>query len=296
MDTIQIPYPDSKIFKYQQSIQAPARSVVQSQAMFILERVDYENGIFAYFKGCPFPQKGFPFPEALYAVNAIKRITIEGIKSIGKYDILPIIGFIFTPKKYKIKSIEKKIGAYTNGAGKFLDPYYLKPEYYSTFCKEMRKFIITLLTVYGIDRQITTDFSDVFTTLVDYDNAYRLRAEDIFSETTKESLKNPRKEIKRLLDIMSEREPISSVTDKYKSLWNIMKWLLYIPSFKKAYRKAWGEMKIENLQLDEADRHHVLLWSDYNFLGKSIEERIQMYIDYYGSEDKLPPRIITQPT
>ena len=298
-EQITIPYPDSKIFKYQNNIHTPAQSVVQPQAMFVLERVDYEDGILAYFKGCPFPQKGFPFPEALYAVNAIKRITIEGIKSIGKFDILPIIGFILTPKKYKIQSLEIKMKAYINGAGKFLDPYYLKPQYYSMFCKEMRKFMVALLTTYGIGMQIAEDFSDVFVTLVDYDNAYRLRAEDILSETTKGSLKNPAQELKRLIEIMYYREceigGEKTVPKKFDALFKILKYCLLNPSFRKAYKQAWEGMEIKNLQLDEADRHHVLLWSDYNFLGKPIDERIQMYIDFYGSEDKLPPRVMAQP-
>lgn len=269
----------------------------QKQSMFILDRVEYpeEGGIFAYFQGTPYPAKGFPFPEALYAVNAVKRNTLSQLKSIINKDALNLfVGFALMRKKTKIRFLTRAMDEYAVSSSRLLDACYVKERYWSVFCKEMNRFIVNFLVAFGINELTAKNFAEVLTTIVDYDNAYRFRAEDIFSETSYEQLlAHPADEVARLIKILGEREPAQQNTDKFGLIGKMIRLGMWIPSVRKAFLSALKEMDITKLQYDEADRYHVLLWSDYNFLGKPIEERMKMYYAFHA--EKLPPRLMYNP-
>lgn len=294
--TLNIPYPPDKVFKYRKNRVAPAQEVMQQQqAMFIFERMDYPEtgGQYAYFEGVPYPSKGHPFPEAIYAMNAAKRLTKLGIDFFAQKKVFfSLLGFVISP--YKKFIITRLLSSYTEACRMFITPYVIE-EHYSTPCtNEIMGFIRGFLLDLGIDSQVATDFAEAFSMQIEYDNAYRLRIEDTMSETTKERLlENPRKEIKRLITIISEREPAWYNTDKFKAAAKILGILLYVPKIRRAFNNNLKASNFANFQLDEADRYHVLLWADYNFLGKPIEERIEMYKERH--KDGMPRRILYTP-
>lgn len=315
--TFNIPYPPQQIFKYRGNIQAPAAAVMnQEQSMFVLQRVDIppSGGIFAYFEGVEHPTKGFPFPEAMYATNFCKKILKGVIAVIAQKDnAKEFLAFILSSKKNKIRKISRALEQYQQVAFYILQPYYLKDIHNSLFTLEIRKFILTFLQIIGIAEDLATRSAETISTLIQYDNAYTLRAQDTLSETTKQAmLANPRAEIKRLMKIIAEREPTygkqalstddgiklqkqeeGTTYNRFEQIARLVSWALYIPSIKKAFRKSLEQSEFKNFQLDDADRYHVLLWADYNFLGKPIEERVKMYEEIH--KNGFPRRITYKP-
>ena len=43
------------------------------------------------------------------------------------------------------------------------------------------------------------------------------------------------------------------------------------------FRNALKECEFSNFQYDDINRHFVKHWTGYNFFGKTIEERVEMY-------------------
>lgn len=233
-----------------------------------------------WFRDCPYPLKGFPFPQALYAVNVSKRIFLEGMKIPGKIKWYSPISFLTALLDF-----------YTNTARRIVEPFLLSESNYSPLSGELWKFIETFLKELGVNADSSRGFAEVFSFNIQSDNAYYLRIEDLLSETTKEDLlKNPTKEMKRLIGISYEREEFKMNADKFSQASKILRFLFWIPRVKRSFKKALQESEFENFQWDESDVYHTLLWGDYKFRGIPIEIRQQDYINYHTKNPPFPPR------
>lgn len=96
----------------------------------------------------------------------------------------------------------------------------------------------------------------------EFDDAYRFRGQDMLGELKKENLNNPRKELKRLLDIAIRREGYVDLKDKYRRL------KLLLDLVPRKYLKKVGhvleELNLDLIRLDEDD----LEWAkpkNYNY-------------------------------
>ncbi len=288
---------------YEQAITNPADQTVAAQknVTYLTERIEATpNGIMRYNKGMLFPEKGWPTPEAMWNCNIVKRVLMGALLGLlHQYNILPIIGFIFTPWKYKIKSLNKAIIRFNHLCNWILSTVYYKEQVYGPCPKELKKSIYLFLYNLGIAPEEARTFGKIFATLIETDNAYRYRLEDIASETTKEALlENPRKEINRLLLIYLSRESYNP--DEQDSMRNfgpghnfqifakILSYALIIPKIRRAFKKTVQEIDLSALQLDEADRYHVLMREQYLFLGRSIKDRYQEWMRIHNGNPPKP--------
>lgn len=290
---LNITRPPDEVFKYVANRQAPAASVVPKKSvMFRFDHIEYpeSGGQLVWFKDVPFPSKGHPFPEAIYAVNAGKRITIRLAKFLANRDLFFVFVALAFSKKRAI--ISRAIDTYRDGMMLILTPYLMAERYMSPFGRELRSFINAFLWKLNIpdpDR-----FSEIFVNLIDYDNAYRFRVQDAMSEMTYDEFYNdPINALKKVMKIIVEREPSTGVDNlkKFNDIIRPIRILLHIPKVKKAFRHALRMSTFANFQADEGDKYHMLLWADYNFMGKTIEERIQMYRDYHEKNPPVPQQI-----
>ncbi len=247
------------------------------------------GGIYAYFKDCPFPAKGFPFPQAMHAANIAKRFLRNFISAITGEGVWFALIFLISSKK--AEKVGKYMDAYSDAALMVIRPFMLIPMRMTECAREIRSFTKNFFAGMGISEMTAQNFSDVFSTLIQYDDRYRLTIEDVMSETTKEKLmKNPRKEIKRLLKIMAKREHVPEVAEKFNNFGKVVGVLLLIPKIKKSFIKAISLSEFNNFQLDDADRYHTLLRSDYDFMGFTMKERVEMYGAWHSVFPPLPPR------
>ena len=287
-----IVYPSEDIFLKRGNQMNPENAVASEITQYVFDRAEYpeSGGIYAYFKDCPFPAKGFPFPQAMHAVNIAKRFLRNFISALTGREmgfLLPV--FLLFPKK--IKLVEKYLKAYSDAAMMAIEPFILLPMRMTECAREIRFFIKNFLMEMGISEMTAQSFADVFSTLIQYDDRYRLTIEDAMSETTKENLmNNPGKEIGRLLKIMAKREHAPEVSEKFNNFARLINVLLRMPRIKKSFKKALLLSDFKNFQLDDADRYHTLLREDYDFMGFTLKERVEMYIAWHSVFPPLPLR------
>lgn len=276
---------------------------------YIAERIEYPEekdggGIYVHYRGMPFPRKGLPTPEGTKANDIMKRIIRFFVTSFsGKEMVLPMLGFAVLPYSRKIKTIERMLIAYTRISDWVLNDAFMTTMRYSRPSREMGSFMYEFLLALGIDKDnyamkgerkygdegiwvTIKGYSDrcawlmgeVIAAIVEYDDAYRYRIQDIMTEASKEEfLKNPRKEFLRLMDIFMSREQIPVVKDWVKKASRILSIALLHPKIKKAFKEAVQTADFKRMMLDNADRYHVLIRGDYDFTGRTFDERVMIY-------------------
>lgn len=242
------------------------------QVQYVMQSTDFGCGL--PVKGATFPIKAFADAGAVFGANVVKALFIETLK-------------LFSWRLLLINK-QKAFNSFNRIGFKILSPFILKDAYLTKFSREFHLLLSTFLTEIGINESTENlptfgksfSVSLLFVHLIEYDNVYRLRLEDIFSETSKERLQNPRKELKRLLLIMKSREVRpgekgKAIHAKFSYLVSLLCLVLIIPKYKRAFLKAVNSVNFDNLRLDTIDTYWVNLRNDYLFRGMSEEERKQ---------------------
>jgi len=254
--------------------------------------VPEEGGLNLHFKGLPYPKKGFAYPEAAMAINTVKRQTIMLASMLGdKNLLLPAIVFMLFPYKKKLKIFNNLINHYCNNSWFVMQNIFLKENYMTPCCQEIRKFITHFLINLGISVDLSNSAAAIFSHLIEYDDAYRYRIEDLMSETSKSELKEyPRQTFKRLMDTFGKRDKnYGFVERKFRAFSTIISFLLLSSKIRIAYDIAIDTIDVKKMQLDEADHYHCLSRDDYDFFGLSIEERLKEYDSIH--KGKTPPMV-----
>lgn len=210
----------------------------------------------------------------LSKTNAIKSLFIESIRILTRKQF--IFGTIYT--LFKTKELEQFIQSFNRQAFRIAiagdEPYFLKEKHMTPCSRELQFVIFTFLVDIGITESTADRFSEIFSHILEYDNAYRFRFMDIMGETTKEELKSPHKAIRRLIEVIRHREN-NHTGYKYMRIAKLLYVALYIPRIKKAFLKTIEQTYITNLQPQEADLYWMCSKNSYPFMGKTDEERLQ---------------------
>lgn len=227
------------------------------------------NGLWLPVKGAMFPVKSFPEPNAIFAANLVKAHIIETVKIISRWYLIPFLFFI---------DKQQGIDAFNRISMKAMSAQLLKDNCLTDFNRELRVLIYTFLTSMGFTEKSSDTFATIFVHLIEFDNVYRLRLADTFSETDKNKLNNPQRELKRLLGIMKSREVRpggkgEAIHYKFDRFAFIIRIALLLPKVKQAYYKTLKAVDIEKLKLDTNDTYWVCFRSDYKFMGLDDEER-----------------------
>ncbi len=285
----------------QEHVSQSVKIMIASQGVrvYITEQAIYpdKGGILIKYKGVPYLRQGFVFPEAMDNANNLKKVTVlflavlqgKGIKGrIGTFlaHYCHIANWMFQwydPNSQKVRKI------------------YLKENRYRQSVQELIKLINNFLDNLGIKVQghgvANGNFGRVIGTLFEYDNAYHWRMEDIFSETTKDQLiKNPKKELKRLLEIYKSREK-QGIEFKAEAIVKLLNFVFWIPGVKKAFIKAVESVDISKMGITHApansqepcDYYFIMNYEGYDFEGKTIEERQKIWLSMTNGVP--PPRV-----
>ncbi len=262
---------------------------VQTQEYIEIEEADYapKSGWYVYHKGTKFPQPCFPNPYFLRACEQPKKYLINWLKGIMSKEFIPLLGvFMLLPRKIKGKIIDVFLQRYCDYADIYLMPHYLRPQFYHHTCTEIRGFIIVFLVEMGVSLNTANRFAYAFTTLIEGDSAYRVRVIDLFSETTLEKmLKNPTGEIKKLIKILEQRDERVHLVKKFNLFARLLRYGFFF--IRGPFITALKSIDFPKLQYDEIDRNFVKHWITYDFFGKTIDERLEMYPREGGMEIKL---------
>jgi len=139
-----------------------------------------EGGIKSYYGGEEYPYPGYRNRETSKLVEITKRTLKIRFKEILK-----------NPFNFMFGKIKKKIGKWINFASWALRDSRLKPKFYSRPVREIYNAFTKL-----IERENSLNMKDkmrgvrdVVCTILEFDQAYRFRAQDILSEIDPEKMK-----------------------------------------------------------------------------------------------------------
>lgn len=266
MSQYHVPEVPRSIYNQENKFQIPDEIV-----SYIADRpVEYipNKGIIIHIVGATYPKKGFPTPESIGALNIIKTVIKESLRF---------------PHMLILVNKNKLLNTFNTIFNKAFAPYklskqYLCPAAHHT-CRFLEKFFIDV----GINKDIAEESAYNLCHIMEYDDAYRYRVQDICTEADLQQLRfNTRKEIKRLLNIYLDRESgffyprvapgITRVAQQMKYFGTLVLILMVIPRVKKAFSK--NVHILDNVRYDEADKYWAYLkHGDYQFGGMSYEER-----------------------
>lgn len=294
MTEFAIPRPPAGIFAHAAS--DPVLGIIrENRTQFLIDRIEYvdHQGILVWYKDTPYPRRGFPTPEAVAAVNVVKRAFIELVRALGMWQFWP--GFVlamFTSHerpawKGRPKDVvdygekrqpvaEKLINSFNRVCWPVVSNYVIKPQLMTPLASELQGLVFAFMARAGLDREASKMFATIFGTLIEYDNAYRYRLEDIFTETSRDRLMSaPGREIARLVGLYSSREKDWGVAVKFRTIHWLARPLFWSKRVREAFRRALDGCDFERLQFDDIDRYWANVRLDYDFFGKPYQERMK---------------------
>ncbi len=195
--------------------------------------LDKEKGLLYYPERNKPAFKGFRFPPITDALEIPKRFILMKLKELK--NPLNLISY-----KRIIKEIDELFVV-------SIQRYYMLPEYY---CRAVQE-------IYRVGKIISnSDWVDRVCMFFQWDSGYRARFQLVFMKLNKqELLKNPRKEISRIL-LFGERYEIDNplVKSKWKLLRRLFNILWFIsPKLRKAVKIFAQEVRIEKFIIDNED-------------------------------------------
>jgi len=224
--------------------------------------IEYNPYPILHLEGASYPMKGWYQPEIIAELNIIKAIILRAAQF---------------PAALLLVNKEKAMMAF-NGLYDKIFHYTLNEPYLLPAAKGFYKFTSQFLIHVGIDPTIAKQFCFRVAHIIQYDDAYRYRLQDILSETTHAQITSkPRQELLRLTSILTKRTPKGNlVANKLKLIITPVSYLLLVPKYRKAFIKAMTEDVLKDMQYDDADRYWACLKNDdYLFTGRTVAERTE---------------------
>lgn len=217
-------------------------------------------------KGHPVPRKGLPYPEALSVNNTVKRVTLT---LFGSFSGLRK-GFTGFLEEYLSNYCQLCDSIY----GTCYRIPYLKKEWYISTGRGVWDLTSVFLIKIGITKETSNHVGKIMATILEYDDAYRMPVVDIMSEFTKEEIiQSPSKFVKKAVRLFVERSDNDLFKKKFKKIASILSFILWIPRFRRAFKKAFKEVDLSLLRYDEYDQYWSLGRKGYDARGETYEER-----------------------
>ncbi len=279
-----IPYPAPQVF----GARSQPKSVTQIGQIapyeYLYAEYPASGGILCHKKGLLFPTKGFPFPQAIQCVNVAKRLFIDTVHLLTDKMLFGLyFSLIFSTFKGKVRLLNRFISVYVRTTSLVVLQVAPEKHFLIPLTQQLWDLIESFLNEIGVEQENSLYFAWIFATSINYDNAYYLRLVDVFSEVNKESLlKNPVKEIRRVLKIYLEREIAPQLKPKAKAIVFLLRLLFLSKKIRNAFKKAVSSVDWSKMQYDYIDRYAVLERGDYKFLGLDYPDRFAMFYRMHG--------------
>lgn len=218
-----------------------------------------DGGILMHMENCKYPKKGWPFRDALLTIDALKRFIISSIRFV----------LAFPKNLFTGNVIRSAMEQYSDFSFVIIKEHgtYWKPQYYCTMVREMYRVAIEMAT-----DEVETRFVKALCTIFEFDDAYRWFVQDgLAIMDLKAFLKNPSKEIRRVLLVMASRG--EGTREKFEKFANFFWLVLKIPVIQRTVLTFFSKVDMEKLYLSEDDWYWCLVWNGYDFGGKSLPYR-----------------------
>jgi hypothetical protein len=249
---------------------------------FIIDHPEKQKqGIYLYYKGVPYPRRVY-FDKLNYP-NFFLR-ALEGLGTVKKFIFsLTYLSNIVIPRTLNLKRYEAFLGKFYGLCWWELEEFYLKDDEWSVPVWEIGWMVKQFLQALGFGYGFCLGWSKVVMAILEYDNAYRYRVQDLLGEITHLD----RSTLEYALRLYKIREGNLGAAEKIDQVGKVLKYLLFVPKFKKALEKAQEEIDFNKFKLDINDRYHVSYWRGYDFEGKDFDTRYQFFLDTHKGD--FPP-------
>ena len=194
------------------------------------------------------PKKGFQHDETVQTVGDLKKILI-GL-GYGFRNFRGKIALICLLILFRKRMIDSFWGLMLKMSD-ILKPHLLKP---NRFCKSVRE-------VYGafkvFDSIAIHRVRNIVCMILQFDDAYRYRFQDALGGLNQIAfILNPKKELKRIVAVLMERESDPRMKDTWRVLDAIITLAFLYPGGKKKAKQFISLINLENIKLDKDDQFY----------------------------------------
>lgn len=224
-----------------------------------------EGGVLTYMENYDLPYRGFPLAEIVEKIDVIKKISRASLS--GLYHSLKNRWFLLITLIPSILVFRDLMGAGIYTFWKLIDRFKMKPLRLSQCMRELhRSFSLERKESIRI-KELKLMMRDLVCNVLEFDNAYRFRAQDILEELSKKNLqKNPIKELKRLIVIAQSRE----LTQEIRDTWKLVKlfisfYLRFDRQLLNLFKDVLLNLNIEQFKLTPEDKQFCVKRKDYIF-------------------------------
>ena len=293
-----------KIYKYNSALDSIK---AEADEGYMMTELEINDGVYAHFQGMEYPERGLVKMEDIWATNIVKRLVVHTIK------LLPLLAptvivFVFLPYFLKRKILNRVLKAFNDVAMKVMRPSLLQFRHMTPMAQELQRGLQAGLIDLGIEENTSNEFAEIFSNIINFDNAYRYRIQDLANETTMFKLfSKPQRELWRLRKLHEPRERIdyklenvpdmkdtrlgyqtyiqsgdkysvinSPIIRKVRYFYGVAHIMLLHPRIKRAYRNALLVVDWSRILPDDMDRFWMCLRGGYNYFGKTKHERYMM--------------------
>jgi hypothetical protein len=249
-----------------------------------------EGGVLCFHQGDKYPVKGWPFREASYAVDSIKRAVINSVKFFTSSPTRYLAGlFILFPRAWKRRVIRKaleefadytfvifdrwgRVLPFEDDQGQFsLQGVVWKPELYCDMVREFRRVGMALAGEDSVNQQLV----EAICMFLEFDDAYRYFTQDIFEIIDMiEFFKTPGKEIVRVLT-EARRRGGEGTGWKFAIFIKLIPFLFLYTDFRALAVSFFKQIDIDKMKLSKEDWYRCLLWG-YDFRGVPKAQRVSL--------------------
>lgn len=234
-----------------------------------LTKVEFpeEGGVLTHMSNHPYPYRGFPYFEFVEKIDLIKKIsrgTLSGlyhsIKHRNKLRLLLMFPLVFMAKDLIATSLRTFF--------KLIDRFRIKRNRYSQPIRELYRAFDTPRAQEDMETlELRLMLKDVVCMILEFDNAYRYRFQDIIVLLNKENLKrNTVNELLRLLDIMGARENSQEIRDTWRLVkMGVRFYLRFDRKMQRMICDILSQLDLNEVALSVEDKHFAGLRKDYTF-------------------------------
>ncbi len=291
--------PPNDIFE---SVPRPLEDVVGGQVInaFIGLTKDDKGRMLSQSSNSILPRRGLIYPSAARNNNIMKAVLMFFLNSIGTFR--PTVKWLdrtlgnFYLLATRVYLSEVPVDGKTCDTckqsldGKLMRSDFMQFEYYNPQSQGIWIFLSTFFTELGCSLFNANNVGKVIATAIEYEEPYRWRLGDLFGEIQKDNLlKNPRKEITRILQLYITREKMNgddrAVSQKFIRAFKFLSYLLLVPKIKTAFLYSVSTTDFEQMKLDQYDTYHALLYPSYDFFGQPEATRRKWFVEFCESQN-----------
>jgi len=224
-----------------------------------------EGGVLSYQEGLEQPYRGFPFFEVVEKIDLIKKVSRASLSGLyHSFKTKKWLLFTLIPAVWMFKNL---LYAGVYALYRVIERTRIKPRYYSQAIRELYRAFSYPQGESSKMLELRLMLRDLVCMILEFDNAYRFRVQDLLEELNKTSLKkNPIKELNRIFTIVQEREK----TQEIKDTWTLVKlfnslYLRFDYQFKKMVVNILKELDIDKIKLTVEDKVFAGKRKDYVF-------------------------------